>query len=114
VIQQGEVWLADLGDLTPPGHEQHGIGRPVLVVSTHLHNAAVRTTAIVTPITSRQRGWPTHVCLPAGTANLRRESAAMVEQLRVIDTRRLSRRIGRISPDLLDEIMSRIRMMFGL
>jgi len=32
----------------------------------------------------------------------------------VIDTRRLSRRIGRISPDLLDEIMSRIRMMFGL
>jgi mRNA interferase MazF len=114
VIRQGEVWLADLGDLIPPGHEQQGIGRPVLVVSTHLHNAAVRTTTIVTPITSKQRGWPTHVRLPAGSANLRHESAAMVEQLRVIDARRLSRRIGHVGPDLLDEVMSRIRMMLGL
>lgn len=114
MTRQGEVWLADLGDITPQGHEQHGIGRPVLVVSTDVHNSAVRTTAIVTPITSRLRGWPTHVRLPAGTANLRRDSAAMVEQLRVLDTRRLTRRIGAVGPDLLDEVADRIRMMLGL
>jgi mRNA interferase MazF len=114
MTRQGEVWLVDLGGITPPGHEQQGIGRPVLVVSADLHNAAVRTTAIVTPITSRQRGWPTHVRLPAGTANLRQESAAMVEQLRVIDTRRLTRRIGAVPPDLVSEVADRIRLMLGI
>jgi mRNA-degrading endonuclease toxin of MazEF toxin-antitoxin module len=38
----------------------------------------------------------------------------MVEQLRVIDTRRLSRRIGQVEHALLDEVMGRIGMMLGL
>lgn len=114
MIRQGEVWLADLGDTTPPGREQQGIGRPVLIVSSDLHNSAVRTTAMVTPITSRLRGWPTHVRLPAGTAKLRHDSEVMVEQLRVIDSRRLVRRIGNVDQDLLAEVSDRIRMMLGL
>src|SRR5215831_17355979 len=83
------VWV----DLRPTRGREQGGARPAVVLSDlefHRRNA----TAIVCPITSNQRPWPTKVPLPDG---LPAEGSILTDQIRVLDrTQRGFRHIGRV------------------
>ncbi len=110
-VRRGEVWLADLGD--PIGHEQ-GYRRPVVIISVNELHAVSRDLAIVVPTTTRDRGWPTHIRLPAGPAELDRHSFAKVEDIRSISFRRLSHRLGTVETTVLDQIGVVLRSLLDL
>ena len=84
------------------GHEQRG-RRPALVISNDLFNRGTGL-CIACPITTTRRDYPFHVPIP-DDPNVR--GLVMVEQVRSIDFRsRKAKRIGRISDEILAEVLS--------
>lgn len=102
-------------DLNPVvGAEQAGI-RPALVIQIDKANAASPHTVII-PFTTRIRQvkLPSHVRIPAGIAGLAEESILLCEQIRVIDKRRLVRKIGSVGEEHLRQIGVAIKVILGL
>ena len=84
------------------GHEQRG-RRPALVVSNTLFNEQTGL-AIVCPLTTTDRGYPFHVKI---TGDTHVQGFVMVEQVKSVDYRaRQARVIGKVSDDLLDDVLS--------
>jgi mRNA interferase MazF len=111
-IKRGDVFLVDLNPVV--GAEQVGI-RPALVIQIDKANAASPHTVII-PFTTRIRQvkLPSHVRIPAGIAGLAEESVLLCEQIRVIDKRRLVRKIGSVGEEHLREIGVAIKVILGL
>lgn len=98
IPERGElIWL----DFDPQaGHEQAG-WRPALVLSHQKYNQATGR-AIVCPVTSKVKGWPFEVVLPAG---LKISGAVLADQLKSQDLyARGSRYADRVPDTVLDEI----------
>jgi|SRR5262245_26917300 len=75
--------------------------RPVIVVSNDAINHFAEL-AVVVPLTSNvARVSPSHAVIPKGAAGLASSSKVVTEQMRAVDKRRLVRRLGRLTPDLL-------------
>jgi mRNA interferase MazF len=100
------VWV----DFSPTlGTEQSG-RRPALVISDQAYNE-VSGRALLAPITSRVRGWPFEVALPAGSEIL---GVVLVDQVRVVDWRaRNARRAGATSGAVLDEARAKLAALIG-
>lgn len=111
-IRRGEVWLADLNPSR--GHEQTG-ERPVLIVSANPFNQSPAGLVIAVPLTTRERGIPTHVEVRPPDGGLRDVSFAMCEQLRTLAADRLaSRPFGSVSPAVLRSVEDRLRLLLVL
>ena len=95
------VWLA----FTPQtGSEQAG-RRPALVISPKAYNAKVGL-ALFCPVTSRVKGYPFEVALPAGGDVL---GVVLADQLKSLDWRaRKATLIERASAELLAMVTARI------
>src|SRR6476469_7002434 len=95
------VWV----DLRPTrGREQGGVRPAVVLTDREFHRR--NATAIVCPITSNKRPWPTKVILPDG---LPAEGSILTDQVRVLDrTQRGFRHIGRVPDDILEEVRARL------
>lgn len=102
-------------DLNPVvGAEQAGI-RPALVIQIDKANAASPHTVIISFTTRiRQVKLPSHVRIPTGIAGLAEESILLCEQIRVIDKRRLVRKIGSVDEEHLGQIGVAIKVILGL
>jgi mRNA interferase MazF len=86
------------------GSEQAG-RRPGVVLTPAAYHALSRL-AIVCPITSRERGWPTEVKLPPG---LPVSGVVLVDHIRSIDREaRKLEVVGRVPDTVLDEINARL------
>ena len=106
-----DPWLPDAGDLIwtdfdpTKGREQSG-RRPALVVSSRVFTAMTGL-AVVCPITSRVRPFPTSVVLPPG---LPVAGEVLTSNIRSIDT--LARPIvyagASIAPSLADEVRAKL------
>ena len=84
------------------GHEQKG-RRPALVVSRDLFNRRTGL-AIVCPVTNTDRNIPFHVPVPD---DLPLSGFVMVEQVKSVDyASRRARRIGRATPEVMDEVLA--------
>ena len=57
---------------------------------------------------------PSHVKIPAGIGGLTQDSIILCEQIRVIDKRRLVRRIGNIGEENLRKVDAAIKLILGL
>jgi mRNA interferase MazF len=92
------------------GREQAG-RRPGIVVTSRGYHL-LSDSAIVCPITSRERGWPTEVKLPAG---LPISGVILVDQVRSIDreARRLEV-VGQAPESVLEEINARLAPLLHL
>ena len=92
------------------GREQSG-RRPALVISARAFNESTGF-AVVCPVTSRVRPFPTSVILPAG---LTIEGEVLVSALRSIDLQaRPIRDAGsRVSSALLEEVLGRVLVILG-
>jgi mRNA interferase MazF len=108
-ILRGDVWWADLDPTR--GHEQAGV-RPVLVISREpLHETS--GTVIALAITSRvpRVGFP--LTREMTSVKLPKPSWVKINQVRTISTERLGKRIGRVAPDELAEILEGLFEIVG-
>jgi mRNA interferase MazF len=108
---RGEVWLSDYGK--PFGREQGG-ARPAVILNGSLLNSDRMGLTVALPLTSRNRGWPSHVAIRPGDSGLRQKSWVMVEQVRSISTARLRGRIGVIESRELDQISDVLSELLAL
>ncbi|MGH7076270.1 MAG: type II toxin-antitoxin system PemK/MazF family toxin [Stellaceae bacterium] len=108
--------VPDRGDLVwllfspQAGSEQAG-RRPGIVLTRAAYHEVSRL-AVVCPITSRARGWPTEVKLPPGLAV---GGVVLVDHVRSVDREaRKLQIIGRAPTDVLDEIDARLAPLLSL
>lgn len=112
VIEQSEVWWADLDE--PEGSEA-GFRRPVVVVQGNALNRSRIGTAVCVPLTSNLK-WaaaPGNVLLPMGETGLSQDSVANVSLIVALDKQQLSERVGKIRPRSLQLILSGIDTVLG-
>jgi mRNA interferase MazF len=107
----GEIWLADLDPTV--GQEQGG-RRPVVIVSSTGFNSLPINMTVVVPLTGNDRGLVTQPRITSPDAGLKRVSFARPEDVRAIDTARLAKRLGSITPDELAEIRKVLRYFLDL
>jgi mRNA interferase MazF len=103
--RQDEVWLVYLDPTL--GTEMRKT-RPCLVVSPDEVNRHLRT-AIVAPMTTTERPYPTRVTL---TFQGKRGQVAL-DQLRAVDRQRLLKKLGKISPVAAQAVSSALVEMFA-
>lgn len=111
-IKRGQIYLADLGE--GYGSEQGGI-RPVLVVQNNKGNKH-SPTILVACITSKAHSkhyLPTHYVIPKHVG-LKYDSMVMMEQIKVIDEKRIIKYIGKLSPKFMKILDKKIKISFGL
>jgi mRNA interferase MazF len=105
-----QVWLVDFGE--PVGHEQGG-QRPAIVVSSSSHSRFPIDTALVVPVTGRDRHLRHHVPINSPESGLRRRSWARTEEITAISTLRFLRPqpLGTVSTEEIEELRSWLREM---
>lgn len=110
-IKRGEIYYAFLE--FSDGHEQGGY-RPVLILQNDIGNKYSPTT-IIASITKKdkKRNFPTHVKLPKNLG-LQVTSVVLLEQIRVIDKKKLDKYIGRVSDEIMKEIDKKINVSLSL
>ncbi len=105
VINRFEVHLVNLDPAV--GHEIKKT-RPCLVISPDEMNHHIRT-VIVAPMTTRGRSYPTRVpCTFKG-----KSGQVVLDQIRTVDSARLVRRLGRISPRTASNVVAVLQEMFA-
>jgi mRNA interferase MazF len=88
--------------------------RPVIVLSNDAINHFAEL-AVVVPLTKNTvRLSPSHTLIPTGVAGLAFPSKALTEQIRAVDKRRLIRRLGRLTPELLAQVERAVKNTLGL
>ena len=112
-IKQFEIWIADLN---PQIGTEPGKTRPVLVIQTNLLNKIPHPSTIVCPITTRVKkdSEILRVHLKKGTANVHQPCDIMIDQIRAIDNKRLTRRIGSLPDDLIEIVKGNIQIVLDL
>lgn len=100
-MKQGEIWYANLNPTQ--GSEQRGI-RPVVVVSGNAMNDHFRI-CIVCPISSKVKRYAGCLLLKSDSMNnLHRDSEVITFQIRAVDKRRLTKKIGKITAQQLNTL----------
>ena len=100
-MRRGDIWLCDLP--SSQGSEQSGT-RPVVILQNDKGNTVSPVTTVI-PLTSRMKhSIPTHVFVPAQLSGCPVDSYALVEQIRVVDQSRLTKRLGQLHGSVLTHI----------
>jgi mRNA interferase MazF len=112
-IRQFEIWLADLN---PQIGTEPGKTRPVLIVQTNLLNSVPHPSTLVCPLTTQvfKKSELLRVFVPKDTANLKKESDVLIDQIRAIDNKRLLQKIGVLPVHLVDRVKENIAIVLDL
>jgi len=112
-IKQFEIWIADLN---PQIGTEPGKTRPVLIIQTNLLNKIPHPSTIVCPITTnvKRDSEILRVHLRKGTTNLHQPCDIMIDQIRAIDNKRLTNKIGVLPDNLIDLVKENIRIVLDL
>ena len=103
--RRGEVFLVTLD---PTRGSEIKKTRPCLIVSPDELNAHLRT-AIVAPLTTGGQPYAFRVACRFD----RKNGQVVLDQLRTVDSERLVRRLGRLSPGAFSEVLARLQEMFA-
>ena len=112
MIEQGEIWWADLGD---PVGSAPGYRRPVLVVQGDPLNRSRIATVVCVPLTSNLK-WaaaPGNVTLTARATGLDRDSIANVSLVVALDKAQLVERAGKVTARKLALVLAGIGVVLG-
>jgi mRNA interferase MazF len=112
-IKQYEIWIADLN---PQIGTEPGKTRPVLVIQTNLLNKVTHPSTIVCPITTKveKKSEILRVHLKKGTVGLLQHCDVLIDQIRTIDNKRLTRKIGSLPDDLIQKVRENILIVLDL
>jgi mRNA interferase MazF len=108
---RGEVWSLNLDPIQ--GREQRGV-RPALVVSADALNRAGAELAIVVPLTSHDKGIPSHVHIAPPEGGVSLPSWALVEHVRSVYRGRFIKRFGAVPPATMLRVETVLRRLLGL
>ena len=108
---RGEIWLVGLDPTT--GREQAGM-RPALVISVDIFNHGAAELVVAIPITSREKGVPLHIKVDPPEGGLSLTSYVKCEDVRSISTSRLIRKLGDVSPQTIESVEDRLKILLGL
>lgn len=109
---RGDIWLVDLDPTV--GHEQAKT-RLCLVISVEQYHQGSGELAVVIPLTSQYRPlrWLVPVNPPEG--GLSKSSYIMCHQPRTVSVARFSgERVGKVGPQILEQVHQRLRFLLGL
>ena len=101
---RGDVYLIHLD---PTRGSEIRKTRPCVVVSPDELNAHLRT-VIVAPMTTGGHPYPFRV----GCRFQQKAGHVVLDQVRTVDTERLVRRLGALTPTTVDQILARLQEMF--
>lgn len=112
-IKQFEIWIADLN---PRVGTEPGKTRPVLVIQTNLLNKIPHPSTIICPITTNVKldSEILRVHIKKGYANLRQDCDIMIDQMRAIDYKRLTKRVGVLPQPLIELVKENIQIVLDL
>ena len=114
-MRRGDVYWADLHPRS--GSEQRG-RRPVILVSSDGFNQTSNwKSIIVVPVSTsaaQARRSPTVVGIPIGVAGLAKISMAVCHQVTTLDRAKLTRRIGTLPPDLMEDLGNALKAALDL
>jgi mRNA interferase MazF len=100
-VLRGDVVWANLDPVV--GHEQAG-RRPVVVISADVFNEHSGTVIALALTSQPQRaGFP--LVLELQSANLGKRAWIKISQIRTLSTRRLGKKLGRVSSEELDRLV---------
>ncbi len=106
---RGDIRWADLNPVR--GREQAGI-RPVLILSHDIFNERSGTVIAVAIISQPQRaGFP--LTLELETTDLPKRSWVKISQIRTLSVERIGKKIGRVAPEELDQIVEGLNEIIG-
>ena len=114
MIKQFEIWIADLN---PRIGTEPGKTRPVLVVQTNLLNKVNHPSTIICPLTSKIKKGAEVLRVrikKAEVETLQQECDIMIDQIRAIDNKRLTRKIAVLPPDLIKKVKENIAILLDL
>ena len=113
MIKQFEIWIADL---SPQIGTEPGKTRPVLIIQTNLLNKIPHPSTIICPITTNveKDSDILRVHLKKGTSNLMQDCDIMMDQIRAIDNKRLIKKVGALSDELIDIVKENVSMILDL
>jgi len=101
-ILRGDIVWADLNPVR--GHEQAG-HRPVVVLSHDIFNERSGTVIAMAVTSQEQRaGFPLTLELPE-ELGLTKRAWVKISQVRTLSIQRLGKRIGRATPELVDQLV---------
>ena len=109
---RGEIVIANLEPVK--GSEQGGV-RPVLIVQNDILNKYSPTT-IIAPITSKiyTKEYPTNVIINKEDSKLKLDSTILLNQIKTIDKRRITKKIGFIDNFTMNKVDFAIKISLGL
>ncbi|MCY3777389.1 MAG: type II toxin-antitoxin system PemK/MazF family toxin [Candidatus Aminicenantes bacterium] len=112
MIHQGEIYWLHFGAIKGSAPSRR---RPALVVQHDRFNRSAISTTVVAAITSNLRlgAMPGNVSLDRGEGGLPRSSVVNVSQLRTVDRSQLERRVGRLSQERVQEVLSGLAVLLG-
>lgn len=111
-IKQFDIWIADL---EPQRGTETGKVRPVLVIQTDYLNK-VHPSTIICPLTTNVQtdSEILRVHITQGNFGLKEDCDIMIDQIRAIDNRRLIKKIGVISNELISKVKENIQIVLDL
>lgn len=113
------VIVVDLPSQTPPGREQEG-RRPAIAVTLPTITGVTRyLLVVIVPVTTRVGNWALqnsvlYPRLQAGVGNLTDDSIVLLDQIRAVGTRRVSRFLGTLTPEQYQPIEDGLKAMLSL
>jgi mRNA interferase MazF len=108
-ILRGEIRWADLDPTR--GHEQAG-QRPVLILSQNVFNDRSGT-VIAVALTSQPQRAAFPLTLELTTPRLPKRSWVKISQIRTLSVERIGKRLGKVSPEELDQVLEGLNEIIG-
>ena len=105
-LAPGDLVLVNLNPTQGSEQKSYDKGRPCLVIGGPFNWGSL---AIVVPLTTTNYGWVTHIAVHSN-----KTSYAMCEQIRAIDTTRISRKVGVINYDDLLDVQQTTARLIGV
>ncbi|MBI5217801.1 MAG: type II toxin-antitoxin system PemK/MazF family toxin [Bacteroidia bacterium] len=110
-MKRGDIYWADLNPVI--GSEIAKI-RPVIIVSNDINNEFADVVTILPITTSTQKVYPFEVVLEIGEGGINEKSKIKANQIRSIDKKRLTRKIGKISKEKIYNVELAILIHLGI
>lgn len=112
-IKQFEIWIADLN---PQLGTEPGKTRPVLVIQTDFLNKIPHPSTLICPITTnvKKSSVILRVHIKKGLANVHQSCDIMIDQMRAIDNKRLTNKIGLLPEDLSELVKQNMKIVMDI
>ncbi|MEV4169676.1 MULTISPECIES: type II toxin-antitoxin system PemK/MazF family toxin [unclassified Nonomuraea] len=107
-LAQGDIWFTRFD--RPTGREQ-GFDRPALIISNDRFNQSRLDLVLAVPLTTRERGYITHIRVDRDATGLAKTSWAMTEQVRAISPDRFDFFVGSVPGEVVTEVVTVLRRM---